>query len=180
MTLTIALAAWFTGTFISRTGRLTIMPMVGLSLSTLAFGTLAATIHWAPTGLLLTLIALGAAGLGTVMPTSQILVQDEAGPKALGAATASVSVSRSFGGAIGSALAGVLLYLMLGGSDTVFSNALEQLGAHGSQFLATLPTDERAVLSTRIADAFRPVFVMLAMITATGAVLAYSVPRRRI
>jgi hypothetical protein len=36
------------------------------------------------------------------------------------------------------------------------------------------------VLSTRITDAFRPVFVTLALITATGAVLAYSVPRRRI
>ena len=114
------------------------------------------------------------------MPTCQILVQDEAGPKALGAATASVSVSRSFGGAIGSALAGVLLFLMLGGDDPVFSHALAQLGEHGSRFLASLPADQRAALDARIADAFRAVFVMVAMITATGAVLAYSVPQRRI
>jgi EmrB/QacA subfamily drug resistance transporter len=156
ITLTIALSSVVTGKLISTTGRLTVFPAAGLALSAVAFAVLAATVSTLPTPLVLALIVAAAAGLGTVMPASQIIVQDSAGRGALGAATASVSVSRSFGAAFGVALGGALIYLVAG---------------------------QRVETLARTADldgAFRLVFAALAALTAIGSALALSVPRRRI
>jgi EmrB/QacA subfamily drug resistance transporter len=177
VTLTLAFAALFTGRYITRTGRITQPPITGLTVSTFAFGALAAAVHGAPTWLIVVLIVVAAGGMGTVMPACQILVQDSAGARSLGSATASVSVSRSFGGAVGSALAGVLLYLLLGGDDGGFSSVLAQVGSADSQ-LNALPASERAALSSRVADAFRVMFAILSAITAVGAAVAYSIPKR--
>jgi EmrB/QacA subfamily drug resistance transporter len=180
ITLSLAASASLTGRSISRTGRLTLFPILGLSLSTIAFATLALTIKHVPTGVVLGLVMLGAAGLGTVMPTSQVLVQDTAGRTALGAATATVSVSRSFGGALGSALVGAVVYLMLGGDDPAIANALARVGEEGPGFLQSLPPDQRAAIVERLGSAFQAVFAMIAGVTACGALLAWSVPRRRL
>ena len=180
VTLTLAVTALFTGRYITRTGRITMPPIAGLTMSSLAFATLAAVVHGAPTWLLLALIVVAATGMGTVMPSCQILVQDTAGSRSLGSATASVSVSRSFGGAVGSALAGVLLYLMLGGDGGVFSTMLAQVGSRDANILDALGAAERAALITRVGDAFRTMFAILAGITALGAAIAYSVPKRRL
>jgi EmrB/QacA subfamily drug resistance transporter len=110
ITLSIAASAACTGKLISVTQRLTVFPAAGLALCTAAFAALAATVSTAPTPVVLALTVGCALGLGTVMPASQIIVQDSAGKEALGAATASLSVSRSIGGAFGAALAGALLF----------------------------------------------------------------------
>jgi len=177
VTLTIAMAALITGRYIARTGRITMPPVVGLSTSTLGLLTLAAIVHSAPTWLVLSLIVVIAMGLGTVMPACQIIVQDTAGPRSLGSATASVSVSRAFGGALGSALAGVLLYLMLAGDGSAFSSVLARVGDAAP---GAMPPADRLALSVRVNDAFRLMFLILSGITAFGAVMAFSIPQRRI
>ena len=94
ITLALAVSSTLTGRAISRSGRLTVYPSAGLAISAVAFLALAATMQSAPAWLALVLIVAAAAGMGTVMPAMQIIVQDTAGTAALGAATASVSVSR--------------------------------------------------------------------------------------
>src|SRR5262245_48431634 len=95
ITVSIAIASATSGKLITATRRLTLFPVAGLALSSTAFAALAATVAVAPTPLVLALTVAAALGLGTVMPVSQIIVQDSAGPGALGSATASLAVSRS-------------------------------------------------------------------------------------
>jgi len=180
VTLTSAAGALITGRYITRTGRVTLPPMLGLSMSTIAFLILAAIVTTASTFVVLALIVTVALGLGTVMPACQIIVQDAAGMRALGSATASVSVSRSFGGALGSALAGMLLYLMLAGDGSSFASVLARVGDPGAASLDAMPAAARLALSQRVNDAYRVMFLILAGITAFGAAMAFSIPKRRI
>jgi len=179
ITLTIALASTLTGKLISSTGRLTVFPAAGLALSTLAFAVLAATLSIAPTPLVLALITAAAAGLGTVMPASQIIVQDSAGNNALGSATAAVSVSRSLGAAFGVALVGALLYLLIGRHDAVAADLLQHVPQNGAAYSGLLPGASSAIAAD-LNRAFHVVFAVLATLTAIGSALALSVPRRRI
>jgi EmrB/QacA subfamily drug resistance transporter len=180
VTLTSAMAALFTGRYITRTGRITMPPIFGLSVSTIALLALAAIVPTAPTWLVLCLIVVIASGLGTVMPACQIIVQDTAGARSLGSATASVSVSRSFGGALGSALAGMLLFLMLVGDGSAFASVLARVGDVGAASLDAMPAADRLALRHRVNDAFRVLFLILAGITAFGAAMAFSIPKRRL
>jgi hypothetical protein len=115
------------------------------------------------------------------MPTSQIVVQEAAGRASLGSATASVSVSRSFGGATGAALVGAILTLVVGaGQDPAFAATLARIGDEGARVLDALPAGQRAELTTRLARAFQAIFAFIAAMCALGAALAASVPRRRL
>ena len=175
ITLTLALASTVTGRLITKTGRLTIFPTVGLSISTIAFLALALGARDAPTAAVLALVMVAAAGLGTVMPVTQIVVQDTAGSDALGSATASVSVSRSFGGSLGAALIGAVLVALLGPAASAL-----QLGEGGTQGIAALTAAERAAIAAQVGGAFAWVFGVLAVLTALGAVFASIIPRKRI
>ena len=181
ITLTLAAASSLTGRTIAQRGWLTELPIAGLSVSALAFGALAFALPTLSTGLVMTLVVIGAAGLGTVMPTSQIVVQEAAGRASLGSATASVSVSRSFGGATGAALVGAILTLVVGaGQDPAFAATLARIGDEGARVLDALPAGQRAELTTRLARAFQAIFAFIAAMCALGAALAASVPRRRL
>jgi MFS family permease len=179
MTLTIALASTLTGKLVSSTGRLTMFPTAGLALSTVAFATLAASVSTASTPLVLALIVAAAAGLGTVMPTSQIIVQDSAGDGALGSATASVAVSRSLGAAFGIALVGALIFLLIGRHDAVAGDMLQRLVENGASHGGVQSAGNPA-LAADLDRAFRLVFAALATLTAIGSALALSVPRKRL
>jgi MFS family permease len=52
-------------------------------------------------------------GLGVVMPVNQVVVQTVAGRERLSAATATVALARSTGGAAGAALFGALVFSMM-------------------------------------------------------------------
>jgi len=180
ITLAVAVSSAVTGRTISRTGRLTIFPSIGLAVSSAAFLALAVTVSSAPTWLVLSLTVAAAGGLGTVMPAIQIIVQDTAGAAALGAATASVSVSRSMGGAIGSVVIGAVLFALAGGADQGVAALLSTAGETGTVALQHLAPAERAALAGHLGSAFEAVFGTLAAIAAAGAALAASIPRKRI
>jgi EmrB/QacA subfamily drug resistance transporter len=180
ITITIALASAATGKLISATGRLTFYPAAGLALSTAAFLALAATASSATTPIVLALCVAAALGLGTVMPASQIIVQDSAGSAALGAATASIAVSRSMGAAFGVALVGALLFGLIGRHDALLAHVLQRMPEDGTAVLDTLSATDRAAVTGHLDAAFRVVFAVLAAMTALGATLALTVPRRRL
>ena len=89
------------------------LPRYGLALATTAIGTLA-LVEPGLGGTAL-LCGLAGAGLGTVMPNAQVVVQVLAGRTRLGAAAATVSLARAIGAACGTALFGTLFFALLYG-----------------------------------------------------------------
>jgi len=177
ITLSMVLGATLTGRLVSRTGKVTIFPVTGLAIATLALLTLGATITFASTPVVLALTALTGAGLGMVMPAMQVAVQHAAGREALGAAIGSMSLCRSIGGAIGVAAMGALIFLAIGHSDASASAALEQVLHSGPGYLDQLSAAERTTIGEHLGHTFRIVFFSIAGVTAIGALLATTVPK---
>jgi EmrB/QacA subfamily drug resistance transporter len=180
ITLSLAAAATITGRRIARTGKLTAYPTRGLALSTVAFLALAGTVTFAPTPIVLALTIAAGAGLGTIMPPTQIIVQSAAGTASLGSAVASISVSRSIGGALGVAIVGGVLFALVGRDDGLLGSLLPRIAESGGVFLATLPEAQRAEIVGQLDRAFRIVFVVLAVFTCVGTFAATRVPSQRL
>jgi EmrB/QacA subfamily drug resistance transporter len=180
ITLSLAAASTLTGRRIARTGRLTAYPKRGLAVSTVAFVALAATVTFAPTSVVLGLTLLAGAGLGTTMPPTQIIVQSAGGTASLASAVASVSVSRSIGGALGVAIVGAVLFMLIGREDALLASVLPQIAQSRGAFLAGLPEVQREAITSHLGDAFRVVFLVLAAFTCVGAYVASKVPVQRL
>ena len=180
ITLAMVTASSITGRLIAKTGHLTIFPRFGLCLTTLAALMLAAILTQASTPLVLVLTACMGIGLGTVMPATQVVVQVAAGRERLGAATASISVSRALGGAIGVAIVGAVLFLLIGKTDGSVAATLHKAIEGGPIYLSRISAGDKAALAAQLDLSFRIVFLLIAAITALGAGLAFTVPKQRV
>ena len=100
-------------------------------------------------------------GLGMVMPPTQVTVQLAAGPSALGAATASIALSRAIGGATGVALVGAVLIAALGVSGGSLPVLLARVLDAGPDAIAQMSAAERATMGARFDHAYRIVFGLL-------------------
>jgi MFS family permease len=180
LTAFIAVGSMLTGRTISRTGRSAILPSFGLPMVATLLFTLA---FFAPqltlTQLPFLFCALALCN-GTAMPVVQTTVQMIAGPRQLGAAAASVQFARSVGAALGAAVVGAVLFGALAATDADTAHLFGALVETGPQALAGLSPQRVAIVQAEIADAFRAAFVAIAMFAGTGAVLAWSLPVRRI
>ena len=94
-----------------RTGDPYPLPIIGMSFTTLGLLLLGLAPPTLATVGVLGFIA--GIGLGTVMPITTMIVQTVAGRTKLAAATATVSLSRSTGGAAGAALFGAIVFSMI-------------------------------------------------------------------
>ncbi|HKE41982.1 MAG TPA: MFS transporter [Casimicrobiaceae bacterium] len=177
ITLSMVVTSAIVGLLITRTGRVKIFPQVGLSIATIAFLLLSVSVSAAPTILVMAMTAIVGVGLGMVMPPTQVSVQLAAGRESLGAATASISLSRSIGGALGVALTGAVLFAALGDSGGSSSALLREVIQGGSASIAGLSADQRAQFAANLDAAYRIGFALLAAITALGALLASTVPK---
>ena len=183
LTMTVGVGSMVTGRLISRTGRVAIFPSFGQPLAAaglllVAFEAPQATELLGPWGLPAMLAAV-AVFQGSAMPVAQITAQSLAPPAMLGAAAASVQLSRSIGSAAGVTLAVGLLFAILGqsgGVAAVFAEAVR----HGPAVLAALPAASRAATEARIADGFTAAFLAIATFAALNAVLAWTLPLRRL
>jgi MFS family permease len=172
--------ATVTGRLVSRTGKVTIFPIVGLTLATAALVALGTTITFAPTALVLVLTAMTGIGLGMVMPAMQVAVQFAAGRESLGAAIGSMSLCRSMGGAIGVAAVGAIVFVSIGrihgGAGTLLATVMQQ----GPEYLDQLSAANRNAIVALLDRTFRIVFFGIATITAIGALVATTVPKPRL
>lgn len=176
ITLAQVTSAAIVGRLVTHTGHVNIFPKLGLALATVAFLGLAATVSFASTPLVLAFTVLAGAGLGMVMPPTQVTVQMAAGRDALGVATASISLSRSVGGAIGVAIIGAVLFSQVDRSADAASTLLHQAMEGGSAFIARLTVAQRIALGARIDDVYRVAFLVIAAMSATGALIANTIP----
>jgi len=144
-----------------RTGQPYAFPVAGMACTTLALVLLGLL---KPNPVLVGLLGfLAGLGIGTVMPITTLVVQTVAGRTKLGVVTASVSLSRSTGGAAGAALFGAIVFAMLPEADR-FSLA-QQANALGTQ---------------RVLDAFHLAFLCAAGVAALAVYTAARMPRMRL
>ncbi len=103
------------GRIMAKTGIPKWIPVVGMSISMCGFIALGSiTPEPQLVGILGMVCGLG---FGTVMPTTQLVIQTVGGKANLGSVTALASLCRNLGAAVGTALFGVLIYTLLPGFD---------------------------------------------------------------
>ena len=181
LTATVGLGSLVTGRLITRTGRVAIFPAVGqaaaaLGLILVAFGAAPADAAFGPWGLP-AMLAVVAVFQGSAMPVAQITAQALAPPDKLGAASASIQLSRSIGSAIGVTISSGVLFTTLarnGGVAAAFAQAVR----HGPAALAASPGAANPAAS--IASAFTAAFLAVAAFAAFNAAIAWSLPLRRL
>ena len=176
ITLSMVCTSAIVGQLITRTGRVTVFPQIGLSVAALAFTALGASITAAPTAVVLGLTVFIGVGLGMVMPPTQVTVQLAAGRSALGVATASISLSRSLGGALGVAAIGAVLFALIGAADGTLAKVLREVVEGGPTYVARLSPEQRGALAAHLDAAYRVVFFALAAVAAVGVLIARTIP----
>lgn len=150
--------AYITGKVIAKTGVPKFLPVCGMSLSSCAFAVLA--IFPLQANAVSACAALCGLGLGTVMPSTQVLIQTLAGKANLGRITAMASLSRSLGASVGTAFFGTLIYSLL-----------PEISPHsGLQAIAALPQSE-------VLHAFHIGFAVASLLALLGAFNALRAPK---
>ena len=99
-------------------------------------------------------------GLGTIMPVTMLTVQTVAGRTKLGAATSTLSLARSTGGAAGAALFGSIVFALLPDADR--HNLAQEAASLGLE---------------RVHDAFQVAFLCAAGVALIGLAIAHRTPR---
>lgn len=159
-----------TGLRISRTGHPRAPMAFGLSIVAAALFVLATGSDSGPLFIALLTLLIGA-GLGSIMPSAQTMVQWAAGEERLGVGTALVSFSRSIGGVFGAALASAVLLGALQAVDPDARNILgHQLASIGSSQVGAVQ------IAPAVIAAYRWVFLALGVLSACAAVIAWSIP----
>jgi MFS family permease len=169
-----------TGWLISRTGRTAIFPTIGLAITAVSLFALAI---WAPSlsrTQLSWLLALGGVTQGSAMITAQITVQTVAGARHLGAASASVQLSRSLGSAFGAAAAGAVLFGLLSLMDPDTAILFTEMVRRGPSVLDAIAPDRQMLVQNEIANAFRGVFLTVAGFSCIIVACAATMPERRL
>lgn len=180
LTAFIAFGSMMTGQIITRTGRSAIVPSIGqpiVSLMLIVLAVFSPVLSLSQLPWVFFVIALAC---GTAMPVVQTTVQMLAGPRQLGAASASVQFSRSIGSALGTALVGAVLFGTLAAMDSDTAALFAQMVEAGPQALAGLSPARVAVVQGEIATAFCAAFAAIACFPALGAFMAWTMPVRRI
>jgi hypothetical protein len=125
------------------------------------------------------MLALVAVFQGSAMPVAQVTAQALAPHAMLGAAAASVQLSRSVGSAVGVTVVVGALFAILsqdGATAAVFADMVR----HGPIALAALPDAMRATAAARIDVGFSIAFMAVAAFAVMNALLAWTLPLRRI
>jgi predicted MFS family arabinose efflux permease len=179
LTLGIGAGSLLTGRLVSKSGRTTIFPAVGLVLATMCLVVLAlwasAFSRTALSGLLLVIGLL----MGTVMGVVQVTVQSAAGSMRLGEAAASVQFSRSIGAAFGTALVATVLFAFLDIRNPEAARSFALMVEHAN-ITPKVPPIQAADIIADIQTAFRLAFLLIATFTTAGFLLAVTNPMRRI
>jgi len=180
LTAGIAVGSLTTGRLIVRTGRTAIFPSIGQGIVSIGWIVLALFGNAIPLAWLPALFVVISLATGSTMPVVQLTVQVAAGPKHLGAASASVQFMRSIGAALGTASVGAVLFAVLTAQDprvaSLFANVMEQ----GPHVLDTVSAEMRALLAEDIVGAFRGAFLAIAAFSLGAMVLAWTLPMRRL
>jgi EmrB/QacA subfamily drug resistance transporter len=177
LTIGIGSGSLLTGRLVSKTGRTTVFPVLGLAVETANLVVLALGMHELSQVALASLLLWNGLFMGTVMGVVQVTVQSASGPQRLGQAAASVQFSRSIGAAFGTALVAAVLFSVLSIKNP---EAARVFAAMTQQAADAASTIQPADIVTAITESFRVAFLAIAAFTTAGFFLALSIPLRRI
>jgi EmrB/QacA subfamily drug resistance transporter len=180
LTALTAVGSLLTGQTIARTGYTAIVPSIGQAICACLVLVLALFGHGLSNTQLSVLLGGIALSSGTAMPVVQVTLQLLAGPKQLGAASASVQFSRSIGSAIGTALVSAVLFATLAAMDGEVAALFGRIVQEGRAALAGLSPGRAAEAQAEIREAFRAAFLTVAALSAVASALAWSIPLRKI
>ena len=176
----IGIGSLVTGQLVTRTGRTATFPSYGLVVATFGLVLLAVSLPHVTLFELPWVFGAIACFMGTVMGVVQVTVQAVAGQRMLGTGAAMVQFSRSVGAAFGTALVAAVLFSTIAGRDPETARLFAAMIDHGPEAIAALTPARQAAVQSEIGEAFRAVFGTIAAFTGIGAVLAFSMPLRRI
>jgi hypothetical protein len=169
-----------TGQLVTRTGRTAVFPTYGLIGATAGLLLLAFWIPYLSTAELAWAFCALELIMGTVMGVVQVTVQAMSGPRLLGSGAATVQFSRSVGAAFGTATVAAILFSILTVTDrdtaTLFGTIIER----GPEAIEALAPARQAIVHAQIGAAFHFAFLTIAIFTAVGSCLAWSLPLRRL
>jgi EmrB/QacA subfamily drug resistance transporter len=143
------LLSTLTGQAMSRVTQYKRMPLIGLTASILSLGSLSIWPAAMPLPLVLLLLAVVGAGLGSVFPISTVCMQNAVSRAHIGVATGSANFFRAL---ISALVVAVLGAIVLGGLGGVAGEAVERLA--------------RAASGPELAHAFRFVYLTAALVLA--------------
>ena len=180
LTAGIGIGSMLTGQMVTRTGYTAVFPTCGLIGATVGLLFIAFWIPHLSTAEMAWAFCIIALFMGTVMGVVQVTVQAVSGPRLLGTGAAMVQFSRSVGAAFGTAAVAAILFSILTATNrttaTLFGTIIEQ----GPEAIAALDPARQAMVHAEIGDAFHAAFLTIATFTGCGAVLAWSLPLRRL
>ncbi len=137
------------------------VPLIGLTIGLLSLAALAIWPAAIPTALVLVLLAVIGAGLGTVFPVSTVCMQNAVSHSQMGIATGAANFFRSLFSAL---VVAVLGAIVLGGLGGVTGMSVEMLA--------------RAASASELAYAFRFVFMTAGLVLAFGMAFLISMEER--
>ena len=152
--LAVVTAVVLSGQIVTRTGRYKVFPILGSALAVGGFWLLSRLTVAATSGQAVMAMILLGVGIGLMMQTYTLAVQNDAKREEMGVATATTQFSRSIGGTLGVAAFGTILATRFG-NEIVSTHGNTQLAyAHSlhTVFLASLPL---AVLALVLAFALK-------------------------
>lgn len=174
------------GQLISRTGRYKVWPVVGLAVIAVAMVLLsrldAGTPLWS---VLLRVFVLGI-GLGCVIQTLVVVVQNAVDPRELGVATSSTTFFRTLGGAFGTSVFGAVLGSTLAHELSVRLGSTLPPGvdagtvASGPQAVQALPAQLRGPVVEAFVVALDRVFLVGVPVALLAFALAWFLPELRL
>lgn len=171
-------AAITTGQLMSRTGRYKVFPIMGASIAALGMfllSHLTADTSQTTSGFFMAILGLG---IGFIMPTLVLTVQNSVPKKDMSSATAGVNFFRQIGASFGTALIGSLFVSRLADNlaDSLPPSAASELGENAkamtSEQLAQLPSDLADTFVNAYADSLMPLYLYLVPLLLFGVVMA--------
>jgi EmrB/QacA subfamily drug resistance transporter len=177
MMVGVMLTAIVSGLLITRTGRYRRYPISGMAISTVGLMWLTQLDANTPLWLFGTMIFVLGAGLGLVMQTIVLAVQNAVDPHELGTATSANNFFREIGAAVGIALfSSIFTSRLVTNLEGVFAGVPLPEGGGGTESLtpeivATLPEPLHQGVVDGYADALAPAFWYLVPLLAVGFLL---------
>jgi EmrB/QacA subfamily drug resistance transporter len=160
LTFGIVTGSTTTGRIISKFGKPKWLPVIGMAIA--STGLMLMALLPPVTAVISGLGFLCGLGFGTVMPTSQVVIQTLAGRDRLGIASAVTSLARATGSAMGTALFGALVFALLQGMDL-----------HNPALLTVAGRES-------VISAFHHAFFGASLLAALGAFMASRVPQTQL
>ncbi len=167
MTIGIVTTSTVAGIYMGRTGRYRVLPIVGMSILTIA-AFLMTTFDGATTALFFSgALMLFGTGLGLIFPVTTTVVQNAVPRDLMGTATASGVMFRQIGGSMSVAVFGAIF-----AANMAATAGLPDAASLSPAALAALPDAMRAAAAVGVSDALHPVYWIVMVLGLMGLALA--------